>query len=131
MRLDFPNLTQPIQKTVGHGGAGGTARETVPLTRPTLHHGTWDTVGQKDRMPHLPHQSESEVGQKNTSISAAVPCAPPVPPQKSNAVEKTDPLADFIDEVEERAAIMEYDGGLSRTEAEARAREDCKKAHGL
>lgn len=32
-------------------------------------------------------------------------------------------LLDFIDDYEERAAIMEYDGGMSRTEAEAAALE--------
>ena len=37
-----------------------------------------------------------------------------------------DDLVDFLETYEERAAIMEYDGGLSRTEAEARAFEDCK-----
>jgi hypothetical protein len=35
--------------------------------------------------------------------------------------------ADRRDAFEERAAIMEYEGGMSRAEAERRAAEDCAK----
>ncbi|PJB70490.1 MAG: hypothetical protein CO093_07530 [Alphaproteobacteria bacterium CG_4_9_14_3_um_filter_47_13] len=34
-------------------------------------------------------------------------------------------LVDFIEAYEERAAIMEFDGGMSRQEAEAEAFKDC------
>ena len=34
-------------------------------------------------------------------------------------------LVDFLETYEERAAIMEFDGGLSRQDAEAAAFEDC------
>jgi len=35
-------------------------------------------------------------------------------------------LVDFLDHWQERAAIMEFDAGMSRQEAEAGAFEDCK-----
>jgi hypothetical protein len=43
---------------------------------------------------------------------AAVPPVPPVPPENSVSVQE------LRVEYEERAAIMEFDGGLSRAEAE-------------
>lgn len=86
---------------------------------------------QNGGMSHPSYKNETEVGQENTSISAAVPCVPSVPPQKSNIVEKTDAVADFIEDVEERAAIMEFDAGLPRIEADAAAYADCKGRHSL
>ena len=52
--------------------------------------------------------------------SVLVPPVPPVPPQNNVTVLESD----LIDAFEERAAIMEYDGCLSREDAEAEARAD-------
>lgn len=40
-----------------------------------------------------------------------------------------DDLIDFLEAYEERAAIMQYDGGMSRQEAEATAFVDIMKGH--
>jgi hypothetical protein len=42
-----------------------------------------------------------------------------------------DALVDFIETYEERAAIMEYDAGLSREQAEILAFHDLTKGHNL
>jgi len=47
----------------------------------------------------------------------SVPPVPPVPPQNNDAWNESD----LLDAYEERAAIMEYDGGLPRHVAEALA----------
>jgi hypothetical protein len=41
--------------------------------------------------------------------------------------ERRDELMDLLERLEERAAIMEYDGGLSRNEAERRAESDLQR----
>lgn len=50
-------------------------------------------------------------------FSFFVPSVPPVPPQNNVTVLESD----LIDAFEERAAIMEFDGCLSREDAEAEA----------
>lgn len=67
----------------------------------------------------------AEVGTRISSAdqtdSGAVPAGPTVPTAEKDArqpVDEIDRLAAF----EERAAIMEFDGGLDREEAERRAR---------
>ena len=49
------------------------------------------------------------------------PSAPRIPPKAVTAEREARARADAIDAAEERAAILEYDGGLPRTEAERRA----------
>lgn len=59
----------------------------------------------------------------------AVPAgeASPLPPQAHPAPEVNDDLETRIDLAEERAAILEFDGGMTRARAEALA----YRAHGL
>ena len=59
----------------------------------------------------------TEITKQNQRTGFSVPPVPPVPPQNSVAVDESD----LIDAYEERAAIMEYDGGMSRKDAEALA----------
>jgi hypothetical protein len=54
---------------------------------------------------------------KKQILGESVPPVPPVPPENSMEAQEFD----LLDLYEERAAIMEYDGGLPRHEAEARA----------
>jgi len=58
-----------------------------------------------------------QVLQKNTNEIRGVSPVAPVAPRNGHAVLESD----LIDAFEERAAIMEYDGGMSREEAEAMA----------
>ena len=46
-------------------------------------------------------------------------------------MKNSDQAQEVDEEFEERAAIMQYDGGLSRSEAERQARELLKKQKGL
>lgn len=127
MRLNFATLSEPLQKTVGHRGTEGTASNHAAFHRPTLSGNTGDTVGQmpvptierqaeKLEMSHLSHPGKNKVGRCKPSIHAAVPLVPPVPPKKHmNEIDR--------EAFEERAAIMEFDGGLSRAEAERLAAE--------
>lgn len=120
-------VSNPIQKIGGTRGVGGTASIHAGLGRPTTSCGRWDTVGQAStsmfeeqaermEMSHLSHLDESTVGRCKPSIHAVVPRVPPVPPK--NHMNEIDREA-----FEERAAIMEFDGGLSRAEAERLAAE--------
>lgn len=122
MRLNFATLSNPMQKTVGHGGTGGTPSIHGALSRPTTPGEGWDTVGQpaapmikeqagKRDSSHLSHRNKKEVGRRKPSIHGAVPRVPPVPPKKQITENEREAF-------EERAAIMEFDGGLSRAEAE-------------
>ena len=127
MRLNFTMLSDPMQKTVGQQGTDGTASNHAAIRRPTMPENTGDVVGQipgnmieqqaeRLEMSHLSHPGQSKVGRCKPNIHAAVPLAPPVPPKKhSNEIER--------ETFEERAAIMEFDGGLSRAEAERLAAE--------
>lgn len=127
MRLNFATLSDPMQKTVGQRGAGGTASVHAGLSRPTTSRGRGDTVGQRHailsraeaerlEMSHLSHHDKNKVGRGKPCIHAAVPLVPPVPPKKHmNEIDR--------EAFEERAAIMEFDGGLFRAEAERLAAE--------
>jgi hypothetical protein len=65
-----------------------------------------------------------KVGRCKPSIHAAVPLVPPVPPEKHrNEIDR--------EAFEERAAIMEFDGGLSRAEAERLAALFQQFEHGM
>lgn len=127
MRLNFATLSDPMKKTVGHGGTGGTASNHAASRRPTQPGNAGDMVGQtpvpltekqagRAETSHLSHPGQNTVGRGKSSIHAAVPSVPPVPPKKH--MNKIDREA-----FEERAAIMEFDGGLSRAEAERLAAE--------
>lgn len=61
--------------------------------------------------------SPGQVLQEKTNENSGVSPVAPVAPQNSATVDESD----LIDAFEERAAIMEYDGGMSREEAEAMA----------
>jgi hypothetical protein len=66
----------------------------------------------------LSHLQQNEVGQAEHSVHRVVPRVPPVPPiSTSNATAVSFDREAF----DERAAIMEFDGGMSRAEAEAAA----------
>ena len=127
MRLNFATLSDSIQKTVGRHGTEGTASNHAAFRRPTQPGNTGDAVGQAPapmierqaerlEMSHLSHPEQNKVGRCKPSIHAAVPLVPPVPPKKHmNEIDR--------EAFEERAAIMEFDGGLSRSEAERLAAE--------
>lgn len=122
MRLNFATLSDPMKKTVGHRGTGGTPSIHAALGCPTSVEKSWDTLGQPPAtsvstpadnlsLSHLSHSPQKEVGHGDPFVHAAVPPVPPVPPEKSmNAIAR--------DVFEDQAAIMEYDGVIERTQAE-------------
>lgn len=69
----------------------------------------------------------AEVGTRNSSANqtdgGSVPTGPTVPTAGEDARQHVDEI-DRLAAYEERAAIMEFDGGLDRQEAERRAQED-------
>ena len=127
MRLNFATLSEPMQKSGGQGGTPGTASNHAALTRPHFPENAGDTRGQspapvterKDERPDLSPMSPNHPrpwGQGKPCIHAAVPVVPNVPTEKHmNEIGR--------EAFEERAAIMEFDGGLSRAEAERLAAE--------
>ena len=127
MRLNFATLSEPMQKSGGQGGTSGTASNHAALSRPHLPGNTGDTRGQtsapliegKDERPDLSPMSPNRPrpwGHAKPCIHAAVPVVPNVPANKHmNEIDR--------EVFEERAAIMEFDGGLSRAEAERLAAE--------
>lgn len=122
MMLNFATLSGPLQKTGGHRGTEGTASNHAASRRPTQPGNTGDMVGQASapviekqservETSHPSHPGQNKVGRCKPSIHAVVPLVPPVPPKKHmNEIDR--------EAFEERAAIMEFDGGLSRAEAE-------------
>lgn len=125
MRLNFATLSDPMQITGGQGGTPGTASIHGALSRPRLPGNAGDTRG---RAPVIEEQPEGRVlspvspnrpqhwGHRKPCIHAVVPAVPNVPTKKHrNEIDR--------EAFEERAAIMEFDGGLSRAEAECRAAE--------
>lgn len=127
MRLNFATLSEPMQKTVGRHGTEGTASNHAAFRCPTEPGNTGDAVGQAPapmierqagrlKTSHLSHPGQYKVGRCKPSIHAAVPLVPPIPPKKHiNEIDR--------EAFEEQAAIMEFDGGLSRAEAERLAAE--------
>ena len=65
----------------------------------------------------------TEVSLDSQTTSAPVPSGPTVP-SAGGHTRDSDDESDLLAAFEERAAIMEYDGGLDRDEAEQRARID-------
>ena len=127
MRLNFATLSKPMQKSGGQDGTTGTASNHAALTRPHLPENAGDTRGQAtapviegtDERPDLSPMSPNRPqpwGHGNPCIHGAVPVVPNVPAKKHmNEIDR--------EAFEERAAIMEFDGGLSRAEAERLAAE--------
>ena len=72
--------------------------------------------------PCLPHSSLLQKSE-GSLLSQAVPLVPLSPPSKSNVIGLYLELETVREAYEERAAILEYDAGMSREEAEALARE--------
>lgn len=127
MRLNFATLSNFIQKTGGQGETTGTASNHAALRRPHLPKNAGDTRGQArasviegqaekpDLSPMSPNRPQPW-GHGKPCIHAVVPVVPNVPTKKH--MNKIDREA-----FEERAAIMEFDGGLSRAKAERLAAE--------
>lgn len=122
MRLDFAMLRDPLKKNRGTVGTVGTPNKHAALTRPQLPGNVGDTWGQSpapatvqgvekpDLSPMSPNRPQTW-GHGKPCIHAAVPVVPNVPTKKHmNEIDR--------EAFEERAAIMEFDGGLSRAEAE-------------
>lgn len=127
MRLNFATLSEPMQKSRGQGGTPGTASNHAALTRPHLPGNAGDTRGQAtahvievqaerpDSSPMSPNHPRPW-GHGKPCIHADVPVVPNVPTEKHmNEIDR--------EAFEERAAIMEFDGGLYRAEAERLAAE--------
>lgn len=127
MRLNFATLSNPMQNAVGQMGTSGTVSNHAALSRPHLHGNDGDTrghapapvierqAGKLDLSPMSPNRPQPW-GHGEPCIHAVVPAVPNVPTEKH--------INEFDREaVEERAAIMEFDGGLSRAEAERLAAE--------
>ena len=121
MRLNFANLSDPMQKT---GGQVGTASIHGALSRPRLPGSAGDTWGQApatviegqaekpDLSPVSPNRSR-HWGRCKPSIHAAVPTVPVVPAKKHmNEIER--------EAFEERAGILE-DSGMSPFDATRQA----------
>ena|GEM_PF-2580222 len=115
MRLNFALLS----KNGGTSGTQGTASNHAALSRPTDIKNRGDTVGQayaplaekQAERAEVSHPGQNKVGRCKPSIHAVVPPVPLVPPKKHmNEIDR--------EAFEERAAILEFDGGLSREEAE-------------
>lgn len=122
MRLNFATLSEHMQKSGGQGGTPGTVSNHAALTRPHLPENAGDTRGQppapviegKNERPELSPMSPTRPhpwGRGKPSIHAAVPVVPNVPAKKHmNELDR--------EAFEERAAIMEFDGGKFRANAE-------------
>lgn len=131
MRLNFAMLSDHMQKTGGQGGTPGTASIHEALSRPRLPGNAGDTRGQASA-PMIEGQAEKPDlspmspncpppwGHGKPCIHAAVPVVPNVPAKKHmNEIDR--------EAFEERAAIMEFDGGLSRAEAERLAAKSLRR----
>lgn len=123
MRLNFSQLSDPMQNRRGQVGMPGTPLPAWLSTSPNMP----QTLGTNGDTPiagvrNAPNMSpvvpilSPKVGTLKPSISAVSPLSPVVPTENS----KTEIDREAF---EERAAIMEFDGGLSRAEAERRAAE--------
>lgn len=127
MRLNFATLSNPMQKTGGQDGTPGTANNQAALSRPHLPGNAGDTRGQASAIviegqaeksnlsPTSPNRPQPW-GHGKPRIHGGVPVVPNVPAHKHmNEIDR--------EAFEERAAIMEFDGGMPRAEAERLAAE--------
>ena len=114
MKLDFTKLSQPTSQTWGQPGTEGTPAFTGVLSRST----SGDTVG-----------TPGDTGQGCPPLSPACPQNPkasrppihgvsPLSPRVPTAISLDELDSDEREDFEERAAIMEFDGGLTAVEAE-------------
>ena len=119
MKLRFDLLLPPPE------GPGTTGKPGAPINlgaRYLRTHG--DTMGKMGTSDASPHSSPVLPGKTGWLGSVAVndswasPLSPPAPPGFATASCRACDREEFI---AERAAIMEFDGGLSREEAEAKA----------
>lgn len=122
MRLNFAALSNPMQKGWGQVGTLGTVNKHGALTRPQFIANGGDTRGhvsatvmeEKTETLDLSPMSPScppPWGHGTPCVHAVVPAVPNVPTKKHmNEID--------CEAFEERAAIMEFDGGVSRAEAE-------------
>lgn len=122
MRLNFAVLFDPQKNNGGHNEILGTEGLYAEQNRPPFSESAGDTRGQRTALVlgeqvaplALPPMSPNRLhagGQRWPCIHRVVPVVPNVP--GNVCVSEIDGEA-----FEERAAIMEYDGGLSRAEAE-------------
>lgn len=120
MKLNY-GLLSPAQNSGGQRGTRGTtsisATLRVPLTVPC----TGDSGGQTgqseggEKYCPLPSPTSPKVGgHEKPGISAPSPLSPVVPSEN-------DEISSDREVFEERAAIMQYEGELSRAEAEQEA----------
>lgn len=72
-------------------------------------------------IPHFPHCSPISKSPLSPTL-AGVPQIPHVPRTKTRTLGRELRLESVAEAYEERAAILEHDGGMSREEAEALAR---------
>ena len=85
---------------------------------------SFGTVGTVAKMPNVP-KCPANVPLKNNDLSALGQLGQLG--QQKNAISETDftKSDEWLEAFNERAAIMEYDGGLPRTEAERQAKVIC------
>ncbi len=125
MRLNFATLSDPCKKP-GDIGDNGDSQYSRGLIRPRLPGNAGDTRGQspapmiegQDEKPELSPMSPNRLqpwGHGKPCIHALSPMSPMSPQKHMNKIDR--------EAFEERAAIMEFDGGLSRAEAERLAAE--------
>ena len=117
MQLDFTNLSQPLQKQVGHGGTGGTPSIHAGFGCPTMTENRWDTVGHLPAsvghdgdLSHLSHHTKTEVGHVKPAWIKAVPPVPPVPPKK-HKVSQNNELAGSLDQFQFDLVQADIDAG--------------------
>ena len=139
MKLDFSALAQPAPKARGQVGTTGTQAFMRVSASPVCSHrlgtdGDMHAIGSSAQgdapadsdgaarlnsphvSPHCPQTSPAA----EPSIHAVSPPSPLVP---SISVEQKRVECCALEAFEERAAIMEFDGGLDREQAEMAARE--------
>jgi len=126
MRLDFATLSDPIQKNVGRLGRLGRSSIHAALIPPRLPGNSGEIWGEtpahvieeQDERPDfspISPNSPQPWGHGKPSIHAVSPISP-ISPRINTRTRLTEAF-------EERAAIMEFDGGLFRAEAERLAAE--------
>ena len=145
MKLDFSALSQPAPKARGQVGTAGTQATTRVCASPLAQDGA-GTTGDKPAVVALAAELVVAIPASCPPVSPACPQAAddeklnagavspvsPVVPAETAQVAAAAPIErqDLTDAeaFEERAAIMEFDGGLPRADAEEAARQcvDCE-----
>lgn len=142
MKLNFealagPVTTPPTPKARGHAGTAGTPA-SMRVCAPA---GVGDNAGTRGdkcaeaveqvAFPAAPCPQVSPSCPRRTAAERVneINVSPASPPAPGIKVDKTGGEHFTCEAFEERAAIMEFDGGLTRTDAEAAARVLAKFAH--